>query len=164
MILLSLVVSTLVVQRVLGMPGFPPWCGEVVLPMVFLVAPALRSSEGHRIWWALGLGLAWDVTLEPVVGPGGISWTAAAVALHGMASFLADRTPRAWLVCGGVATVVLLIMRELALSPLGLGTPLVWVTLLRSAALTGLWCGAVGGVMALDLPSRWRRYHARRLR
>ncbi len=164
MTFVALAVVTLVLQRLLGIPGVPPWCGEAVVPMVLLVGSTLSHSEQRTVWGALLLGLAWDVTLEPVVGPGGISWTASALALQGLAAVLADRSPRAWVAGGVVGVVVLVVARELALLPLGLGSWSGWLAVARGALLTGLWCGAVGCVLALDLPARWKRHRARRLR
>ncbi|MCJ7755214.1 MAG: hypothetical protein MUP13_11680, partial [Thermoanaerobaculales bacterium] len=59
--LLLPVVLTLLVQRMLGMPGMPPWTTEVLLPVVWIVAAALLQKERGWPYEALLLGLAWDV-------------------------------------------------------------------------------------------------------
>ncbi len=48
--------------------------------------------------------------------------------------------------------------------PLGLDTELTGRYLLLSIVLTSLWCGLVGWIIALDLPTRWITHRARRLR
>ena len=58
----------------------------------------------------------------------------------------------------------MIIVRHLALLPLGLATGLTWEYLLKSVALTSLWCGLVGWIIALDLGVRWRGSRARKLR
>ncbi len=50
----------------------------------------------------------------------------------------------------------MIVVRHLALMPLGLPTELTWRYLLLSVVLTSLWCGLVGWIIALDLPTRWR--------
>ena len=52
----------------------------------------------------------------------------------------------------------------LALLPLGLSAAIDPMELVRTALLSGAWCGAVGMVLALDPPKLWRAYRARRLR
>ena len=158
------VVLTLLVQRMLGMPGLPVWTGDVLVPVVWLVALALGRSE--RAWptEALLIGLAWDLLFEPVIGPGAIAWSAAALALEGLAAVVADRSPKAWAGFGAVGAVLILAVHRLALLPLGLSAAIDPLELVRTALLSGAWCGAVGMVLALDPPKLWRTYRARRLR
>ena len=159
-----LAVVTLVFQRVLGMPGMPAWCGHLILPTIWIVAASLVRKEGHWPYEALLLGLAWDLLFGPVVGPGGIAWTAACLSLYGLASVVADRSPRAWAAFGAVGAVVVILVQRLAVMPLGLESFLTFGQLVWSAVLTGLWCGFVGMVLALDLGERWRAYQVRKLR
>jgi cell shape-determining protein MreD len=159
-----LVAVTLVLQRVLGMPGMPAWFGHLILPMIWIVAASLVRKERHWPYEALLLGLAWDLLFGPVVGPGGIAWTAACLSLYGLASVVADRSPRAWAAFGAVGAVVVILVQRLAVMPLGLASFLTFGQLAWSALLTGLWCGFVGTVLALDLGKHWRAYQVRKLR
>jgi len=159
-----LVAVTLVLQRVLGMPGMPAWFGHLILPMIWIVAASLVRKERHWPYEALLLGLAWDLLFGPVVGPGGIAWTAACLSLYGLASVVADRSPRAWAAFGAVGAVVVILVQRLAVMPLGLASFLTFGQLAWSALLTGLWCGFVGTVLALDLGKHWRAYQVRTLR
>ena len=102
--------------------------------------------------------------LEPVVGPGGIAWSAAALALNGLAGVVADRSPKAWAGFGVAAAVIVTLVHHLAVLPLGLGSSLSAAQVLRTAVFTGAWCGLVGLVFALNVPQRWRALRARRLR
>jgi hypothetical protein len=158
------VAVTLVLQRVLGMPGMPAWFGHLILPMIWIVAASLVRKERHWPYEALLLGLAWDLLFGPVVGPGGIAWTAACLSLYGLASVVADRSPRAWAAFGAVGAVVVILVQRLAVMPLGLVSFLTFGQLAWSALLTGLWCGFVGTVLALDLGKHWRAYQVRKLR
>jgi hypothetical protein len=155
---------TLIVQRVLGMPGMPAWFGHFILPMVWIVAAALLRKERHWPYEALLLGLAWDLLFGPVVGPGGIAWTAACLSLYGLASVVADRSGRAWAAFGAVGTLVVILVQRLAVIPFGLATSLTVQHLMWSVLLTGLWCGFVGTVLAFDLGKHWRAYRVRKLR
>ena len=159
-----LVAVTLVLQRVMGMPGMPAWFGHLILPMIWIVAASLVRKERHWPYEALLLGLAWDLLFGPVIGPGGIAWTAACLSLYGLASVVADRSPRAWAAFGAVGAVVVILVQRLAVMPLGLETFLTFSQLAWSALLTGLWCGFVGTVLALDLGKHWRAYQVRKLR
>lgn len=159
-----LAAATLVLQRVLGMPGMPGWFGHLMLPMIWIVAASLVRNERHWPYEALLLGLAWDLLFGPVVGPGGIAWTAACLSLYGLASVVADRSPKAWAVFGAVGALVVILVQRLAVMPLGLASFLTFSQLAWSAALTGLWCGFVGTVLALDLGKHWRAYQVRKLR
>ena len=157
-------VLTLLIQRLLGMPGLPSWSTEVILPMVWIVAAALLRKEPGWPYEALILGLAWDLLLEPVVGPGGIAWSASCLALYALAGVVADRSPRAWAGFGLVGTAVLTLVHQAALIPLGLPLSLTLGHWVRSLLFTSIWCGLVGFTLAVDLPSRWRAYRSRRLR
>ena len=83
MIIGLLVVATFVVQRMLGLPGVPVWAGDVWLPMVWLVGLSLLHPRSRWPYAGIALGLAWDVTLELLVGPGGIAWSAAQLDARG---------------------------------------------------------------------------------
>ena len=155
---------TLALQRVLGMPGMPAWFGHLILPMIWIVAASLVRKERHWPYEALLLGLAWDLLFGPVVGPGAIAWTAACLSLYGLASVVADRSPRAWAAFGAVGAVVVILVQRLAVMPLGLASFLTLGQLAWSAVLTGLWCGFVGTVLALDLGRHWRAFQVRKLR
>jgi cell shape-determining protein MreD len=159
-----LAVVTLILQRVLGLPGMPAWFGHLLLPMIWIVAASLVRKERHWPYEALLLGLAWDLLFGPVVGPGGIAWTAACLSLYGLASVVADRSPKAWTAFGAVGTVVVILVQRLAVMPLGLESFLTVRQLMWSAILTGLWCGLVGLVLALDLGKHWRAHQVRKLR
>lgn len=158
------VLLTLAAQRVLGLPGLPGWAADPLLPAVWIVAAALRSRERPWPLAALLIGLGWDLVLEPVVGPGGIAWSAAALALNGLAGVVADRSPKAWAGFGATAAALVTLVHHLAVLPLGLGSSLSAAQVLRTAVFTGAWCGLVGLVSALGLPQRWRTLRARRLR
>ena len=155
---------TLALQRVLGMPGMPAWFGHLILPMIWIVAASLVRKERHWPYEALLLGLAWDLLFGPVVGPGAIAWTAACLSLYGLASVVADRSPRAWAAFGAVGAVVVILVQRLAVMPLGLASFLTFGQLAWSAVLTGLWCGFVGTVLALDLGKHLRAFQVRKLR
>ena len=77
---------------------------------------------------------------------------------NGLGTVIADRSPRAWAVFAVVGTVVVVLARQLALLPLGQAHAMVWMSLLRSALLTGAWCGLVGWVLQMNLPARWQQY------
>jgi len=158
------VLLTLLIQKVLGMPGLPPWTAEIVLPVVWIVAAALLQRERGWPYAALLIGLGWDVLLEPVIGPGGIAWSAACLVLYALASLVADRSPKAWAGLGLVGVAVVTLVRQATLVPLGFPFSLTLSHWLRSVLLTGVWCGLVGIVLALDLPGQWRIYRARKLR
>lgn len=159
-----LVVSTLIAQVALGLPGSPAWLSAVLIPMVFVVGPPLLLEERRWPHYALALGLAWDLVLEPVIGPGAIAWSAAAVVIGMVVPLVADRSLKAWFAFGAMGAATMVVVRHLALMPLGLATELTWEYLLLSIVLTSLWCGLVGSVIALDLPTRWRTHRSRRLR
>jgi len=131
---------------------------------VWIVAASLRSREWRWPYEALLLGLGWDLLLEPVIGPGGIAWSAAALCLHFMAAFVADRSAKAWAAFGAVGALVVTLVHQVALLPLGLGTSMSLPHLVRTTLFSGLWCGLVSAVLALDLPKRWRAYRVRQLR
>jgi hypothetical protein len=159
-----LAVLALLGQRLLGAPGMPDWSSLVVVPAVVIVAPALLEHGRRRILPSMLLGLGWDLVLEPVVGPGGIAWSATALALGGLAGIVADRSVKAWFGFGMAAALLLAATRAAALAPLGLSLGLTPWRLLVYTVATGLWCALVGWLRTLDLPSRWRVWRARRLR
>jgi hypothetical protein len=161
---IALVALSLVGQRLLGVPGLPPWAGELLLPMALLVHPALASRPWRAVMPGLWIGLAWDAALEPVVGPGGIAWCAAALTVRAVGGLLADRSTRVWGALGGLGALVVVLGRAAAELPLGELTTFGVDHLLRSVALTAAWCGLVGWVLGLDLPRRWRHHRSRRLR
>jgi hypothetical protein len=158
------VLLTIFVQRFLGMPGLPGWSADIVLPMVWVVAAALMRSERRWPLEALILGLVWDAVLEPVIGPGGIAWSATALTANGFASLVADRSAKAWAGLGGLGVVVMVLTREIALLPLGFDFSLALPHCLRTVVLTSAWCGLVGLAIKLDIPRRFRTLRARRLR
>ena len=160
----GLALLALFVQRLLGMPGLPPWSAEILLPMALIVAMSLKGHERHWPYEALLLGLGWDAVLEPVVGPGGIAWSAAALCLLAVARLVADRSPKSWAAFGAIGAAVFLVVQRLAMLPLGLGISWNLPSMIRTVLFTALWCGAVGTVSSLDLPNRWRAYRVRKLR
>ena len=164
MTVVILAVLTLLAQVVLGLPPAPPWLASILLPMVFIAGPPLLLAEQRWPYGALLLGLAWDLMLEPVVGPGAIAWSAAAIVLGVVVPLVADRSPRAWFAFGGLGAVLVILVRFLALMPLGLNSGLTARSFLVSVVLTATWCGLVGWTIALDIPTRWRAYRARKLR
>jgi hypothetical protein len=162
---LVLVLATLAAQRALGAPGMPGLAGELLLPLVWIVGPPLREHTSGHWFFAMILGLGWDLVLEPVVGPGGIVWSAAALGVAAVAGVVADRSPKAWLALGSLAALMVLALRHAVLWTLGLTSPVPSAPqVLRCVLLGGLWCFLVGWVLALDLPTRWRHWRARRLR
>ena len=158
------VILSLLVQRSLGWPGLPSWTGEILVPMAFIVA--LPMLHTRRRWPLAGLlvGLGWDLLMEGVIGPGGIAWSAASLALGAAADVVADRKARAWAAAGAFGALVVEVMRYLSLLPLGFTTALTLPHLLRTMLFTGMWCGLVGWIYLLDLPARWRDYRSRTLR
>jgi len=160
----ALALLALFAQRLLGIPGLPSWSSEILLPMALIVAMSLKRRERRWPYEALLLGLGWDAVLEPVVGPGGIAWSAAALCLSAASRLVADRSPRAWVGFGAVGTVVVLVVQRLAMLPLGLGTSWNLPSMIRTVLFTGLWCGVVGAVSTLELQKHWHAYRARKLR
>jgi len=164
MIVVLLAVATLAIQLALGLPAAPTLLAAVLLPMVFIIGPPLLVAERRWPHFAVVLGLAWDLMFEPVIGPGAIAWSAAAVVIGAVVPLVADRSPRAWLAFGALGAVIVIMVRALALWPLGLATGLTSRSVMISVILTAVWCGLVGWIIALDLPSRWLSYRARKLR
>lgn len=158
------VLLTIFAQRFLGMPGLPNWSADIVLPMVWVVAAAMLRRERRWPHEALVMGLVWDAVLEPVIGPGGIAWSATALTANGLASVVADRSAKAWAGLGGLGAAVLVVIHEMALLPLGFDFSLTLSRCLRAALLTSGWCGLVGLAIGLDIPRRLRTLRARRLR
>jgi hypothetical protein len=159
-----LVTFALVAQVALGLPESPTWLTAILLPMVFVVGPPLLMADRRWPHSALLLGLAWDLVLEPVVGPGAIAWSASAVAVGFVVPLVADRSPRAWIAFGALGAGLMIVVRHVALMPLGLAAELTGSYVLLSVVLTSLWCGLVGWMIALDLPTRWITHRARKLR
>lgn len=157
-------VAALTAQRLLGLPPLPAASAALLVPMVLVVAPAVRDRRARGPWSALLLGLGWDVVVSPVIGPGGIAWSVAALAVATAAGVVADRTAGAWFGFGALGAAVVVVAEWLALWPLGLAPAMGVGRLLTTALLTGTWCGAVGWIGSLDLPARWRRWRSRRLR
>ena len=155
---------TLAAQRLLAVPPLPAFLSLFILPMVWIVADALSEKERHWPYEAILLGLAWDLLFGPVIGPGGIAWSAASFGLYGMASVVADRSPKAWAAFGAVGAAVMHLFQKLAAIPLGLANSPTLPNLVWSALFTGLWCGLVGMVLYLDIGKRWRAYRVRKLR
>ena len=160
----ALALLALFAQRLLGIPGLPSWSSEVLLPMALIVAMSLKRRERRWPYEALLLGLGWDAVLEPVVGPGGIAWSAAALCLSAASRLVADPSPRAWVGFGAVGTVVVLVVLRMAMLPLGLGTSWNLPSMIRTVLFTALWCGVVGAISTLDLQKHWHAYRARKLR
>ncbi len=159
-----LLLATFAAQRILVLPGLPPWPAAVLLPAVWITGPALRGRKLDPFLAGIGLGLAWDLMFEPVIGPGGIAWSLAAVAVWRLASLVADRSPLTWAGMGGVAAIVVILGRSAALVPLGMSSPPAPRFVLAGVLLTALWCGAVGLVLAADLEGLRRRIRTRKLR
>jgi hypothetical protein len=162
--IILLVALTLLVQRMLGLPGLPLWTAEILLPVAWIVAAALLQKERGWPYHALILGLAWDVLFEPVIGPGGIAWSAACLVLYALAGLAADRSPKMWVVFGAVGAAVITLIHRAALVPLGFPFSLTPGHWFRVVLFTGVWCGLVGATLRLDLPSQWRAYRSRKLR
>jgi len=159
-----LVAATLFGQLLLGCPGVPALLGDINLPVVWIVGPTMLRYERGWPYLALAIGLTWDIVLaEDLVGPGGIAWSASALICSLLAGLVADRSPRAWFFFGAVATATIIIVRQLALLPLGRAS-WAWLYVARSMLLSAGWCGLVGFTLSLGLPQRWQRYRSRRLR
>ncbi len=157
------VVGTLVLQRLLGTPGIPGWLSLSLLPMVWLVALPMLHRRVNPVVLGVLTGLGWDLLLEPVVGPGGIAWSAAALAVAWVTGRIAHRSPGAWGGLGVLGVLVFTGFRFLAHLPLGIATPPVPLHVAAGALSTGIWCAAAGWLATADLPGRWRRLRTRRL-
>jgi hypothetical protein len=151
-------------QAVLGLPGMWPSAMGLILPMPWVVGPPLLTTD--RRWYALSflLGGLWDVLFEPVVGPGAIAWSCAALVAWTYAGIATDRSPRSWLALGAAAALTVTAVRAASLFPLGIRGFPAWRDVAAAIALTAAWCGLVGWLIALDVPRRWRVYRARTLR
>ncbi len=159
-----LLALTLAIQRLLGHPQAAPLAAAVLLPMPWVIGPPLLAQERNWYWLAFGIGIAWDLLFEPVIGPGAIAWSAPALCAWLGASVVAERRFRAWFAYGAGGALVFWITRSVCYFPLGFsGTP-TWSWIGASVLLTGIWCATVYAILALDLPMRWRRQRARRLR
>lgn len=159
-----LFILTLAGQRALATPGLPAWCTDLQLLTVWLVVPALQLERGRSLARPVAIGLCWDALQQPIIGPGGIAWSASALVLSGLAGVVADRSYRMWAVFGAVAAIVIVLVHALALWPLGLAPSVTTGRVLRTALLSGLWCGLAGAIKAIDFPKYWRTYRVRRLR
>jgi len=159
-----LIAFALAVQVTFAFPAMPEWLPSILLPMVFVIGPPLFYPERRWPHAAFALGLAWDAVLEPVIGPGAIAWSVAAVVISYVIPLVTDRSPRAWVAFGALGTVIMVLTRHLALIPLGLPTAVTFRSLALTVLLTAGWCGLVGWLLALDLPTRWRAFRARKLR
>lgn len=160
----ALVIVTLATQRLLGHPQTWPLATALLLPMPWIIGPPLQELDRRWYWLSFGIGFGWDLLFEPVIGVGIIAWSAPALITWVGSFVVAERRTRAWFVFGAGGTVVFWLIRFVCYIPLDLpGTP-TWSWIGASALLTGVWCASVHGVLALDLPTRWRRRRARRLR
>lgn len=161
---LMLIVATLAAQRVLSLPQAPLWATALLLPMPWVVGPALLTD--NRRWYSMSfaVGLLWDALFEPVIGPGAISWSCAAAVAWGLAGVIVNRGPRSWFAFGSLGAAVFWSVRLLSQAIVGLHlTPgLTWV--FGSILLSGLLCGFIGWLLWIDLPRQWRMFRARRLR
>jgi hypothetical protein len=158
------VLATLALQRALGASGSPLLGAVVLLPMPWIVGPALRTRDRRWFVASFVLGILWDAVVEePVIGPGGIAWSAAAVVAWWLSGTIADRGPRMWFVTGVVATSTTLLARAASLAPLGLASMPALGPTGVTAITTGALCAVVGWLFDADLPQRWRRYRSRRL-
>ena len=164
MILVLLVLATFGAQAVLTVPGAPPWASSTLLPLVWVVWLAMQPEEGHPFIVAVVLGLVWDALFEPVIGPGGVAFSAALLVVMWLAMHVADRSPLAWGGGGAVAAASTLLVRHVALVPLGLAGRIDATPLLRSIGLTAGWCLIVGWILQANLAGHWRRLRARKLR
>ncbi len=160
----SLVLVSFVLQRLLMHPALPAVAGELWLPLVWLVWAPLREDRAWPLWALVALGLGWDLLAEPVIGPGGIAWSAAGLAVGWAARRIAHRSPAAWAGAGALAAAVVLLVRWCCLLPLGLHIQAGWAASGRVVLLAALWCAAVGTVAGIDVAGTWRRFRRRRLR
>jgi len=160
----AFVVLTLVGQRLLGLPGAPPWLTDLWLPIVWLVWPPMREDRPWPFWAMVLLGLGWDVVTGPVIGPGGIAWSGAGLAIAWLARRVGDRSPVTWAAAGGAAAGAVMLLDRLARLPLGLAGPWRGLPALRVLLLAVLWCGIVGTVQRFDVAAAVRRVRRRRLR
>ncbi len=151
-------------QAALGLPGAWSMAAALLLPMPWVVGPPLLTTD--RRWYVASffVGLVWDALFEPVIGPGAIAWSAAALLSWSYAGFVTDRSPRSWFVLGAAGSLTVVWLRGISLIPLGIDAFASWPWLVASIALTALWCGVVGWVISMDIPRRWRVYRSRTLR
>ncbi|HHQ48781.1 MAG TPA: hypothetical protein ENK19_07850 [Acidobacteria bacterium] len=164
MIIALAVFLTFAAQWVLGLPATPSWLQWTLLPMVWIVGPPMRHRFDRVFLTGLGLGLAWDVLFDPVVGPGAIAWSATALVAAWTVRKAGDHTARSWALIGAGGALVVAGVRYLALLPLGLAAVPRPVDLGVMAFSTGLWCGLVAVLLGLDLPARIRSFRRSRLR
>ena len=159
-----LVFATVATQRVLVQPGVPGWVSAILAPMPWIVGPTLRGHD--RRWYLLSfaLGLFWDVLFEPVIGPGGISWSCASAVSWGMAALVVNRGVRAWFAFGVISTGAFWASRTASQAILGLYLAPSLSSMAVSSVATGCLCAAVGWLFWFDIPRQWRRYRSKRLR
>jgi hypothetical protein len=159
------VVATLALQRAFGAAGAPALGAVLLLPMPWIVGPTLRGRD--RRWFVASfiLGILWDAVVEePVIGPGGIAWSASSAFAWWLAGTIADRSPRMWFASGVLASAVMVIVRAACLTPLGLPHGLALWSVVVTSLATGALCGISGWLLDADLPERWARHRSRRLR
>lgn len=157
-------VLSFVVQWILGMPVFPAWAQGVLLPMVWVVGPPMRHRTQHVFLTGLGLGLTWDLLFEPIVGPGAIAWSAAALIVAWTVRRVGKHSVLSWGLLGAGGTVLVAGFRFLALIPLGRAVPPPLVQIAAGTAGTGLLCAVAVLILGMDLSGRVRRYRRGRLR
>ncbi len=158
------VVLSYVVQWILGMPAFPTWAQGVLLPMVWVVGPPMRHSTRHVFLTGLGLGLAWDLLFEPIVGPGAIAWSAAALIVAWTVRRVGKHSALSWGLLGAGGTALVAGCRFLSLLPLGRAASPPLVQIAAGTVGTGLVCSVAALILGMNLPGRIRRYRRGRLR
>ena len=159
-----LIVLTLVAQRMLVLPGMPSWGAVVLLPAAWVVGFSLDRKYEHPFLFGVALGLAMDLLLQPLVGPGGIAWSLASLVARWAAARVAARSPLTWAGMGALVAALVPLGRSLAEAPFGVAAAPIPQNFLAGVALTSLWCGLVGWALSLNVPERWRRMRTRKLR
>lgn len=164
MILAAAVILSFVAQWILGMPSLPTWAQGIMIPMVWIVAPPMRHHSEHVFVIGLGLGLAWDLLFEPVVGPGAIAWSAAALIVAWTVRRIGEHSALSWGLLGAGGALLVVAFRVVVQAPLGMASPPSPLLVATGALGTGLWCSWVAWILGMDLPGRIRRYRRSRLR
>ncbi len=164
MIVVGGLIVTYLVQGLFGIPGSPAWLVDLMLPVPWLLAPVLLGRRVSVFGLGLALGLAWDLVTGSIVGPGAIAWSAAGLAVDRSSQVIADRSVLAWGAFGMVCAALAIMLRQVALLPLGEDGGWGWYRLARSVVLTGVLSAAVGWMIQLDLIARWKLYQRRKLR
>jgi len=160
---LVMAAATFVAQRLLGAPGLPWWTAAPLLPAVWLIVPTVRTERASPLAIGLAVGLTWDLVMEPVIGPGGIAWSAAALVVAWIAARFGDRSPKMWGLFGLIAAAVIVVVRHFALALVGGAPAVAEEAIAARIVLTAAWCWLVAAVAAADLPTRWRKFRRRRL-